>query len=47
MRDAPNKMQGNDWVQHGLAPMMTTHIVRYCMRNDESRETNLHERRRR
>jgi hypothetical protein len=25
MRDAPNQIQGNDWVRHGLAPMMTTH----------------------
>jgi hypothetical protein len=28
MRDAPNQMQGNDWVRYGLAPMTTTHIVR-------------------
>jgi hypothetical protein len=30
MRDAPNQMQGNDWVRHGLAPMTTTHIIRSC-----------------
>jgi hypothetical protein len=47
MRDAPNQIQGNDWVRHGLAPMTTTHIVRPCRRNGESRETYLHERRRR
>ena len=29
-----------------LRPMMTTHIVRSCMRNGESRETYLHARRR-
>jgi hypothetical protein len=43
MRDAPNQIQGNDWVRHGFAPMMTTHIVRSCMRNGESRETYPHE----
>jgi hypothetical protein len=30
MRDEPNQIQGNDWVRHRLAPMTTTHIVRYC-----------------
>jgi hypothetical protein len=30
MRDAPNQIQGNDWVRHGLAPMTTTHIIRSC-----------------
>jgi hypothetical protein len=45
MRDAPNQIQANDWVRHGLAPMTTTHIVRSCMRNGESREAYLHERR--
>jgi hypothetical protein len=43
MRDAPNQIQGNDWVRHGFAPMMTTHIVRSCVRNGESRETYPHE----
>jgi hypothetical protein len=30
MRDAPNQIQGNDWVRHGLAPMTTTHIFHSC-----------------
>jgi hypothetical protein len=30
IRDAPNQIQGNDWVRHGLAPMTITHIVRSC-----------------
>jgi hypothetical protein len=30
MRDAPNQIQGNDWVRYGLAPMMITHIVCSC-----------------
>jgi hypothetical protein len=30
MRDAPNQIQGNDWMRHGLAPMTTTHIVCSC-----------------
>jgi hypothetical protein len=29
-QEAPNQIQGNDWVRHGLAPMTTTHIVHSC-----------------
>jgi hypothetical protein len=30
MRDAPNQIQGNNWVQHGLAPIKNIHIVCSC-----------------
>jgi hypothetical protein len=40
------KVQGNDWVRYGLAPMMTTRLFALDMRNGKSRETYLQERRR-
>jgi hypothetical protein len=47
MRDAPNQIQGNDWVRHGLAPRTITHIVHSCyeeweiLRDIPTRETTL------
>ena len=36
LRDSPNQVQGNEWVRHGLAPMATTHIIRFVRRNGKS-----------